>query len=176
MPGVEPGTSSLSGTRSNQLSYTPQISFPIFNFQFPICHPESPYSASAIANSLSGAYASVNRKSQINRACHAKLATFPEGIRPASPRLRRACFALHFVASEAWWRQPGLNRRPRACKARALPTELCPRSPPFNSKICAPSAFRTRRGVTCFQAPVLFTNHLGCPRRPPPDLKKDRDS
>jgi hypothetical protein len=25
-----------------------------------------------------------------------------------------------------WWRQTGSNRRPHACKARALPTELCP--------------------------------------------------
>ena len=28
-----------------------------------------------------------------------------------------------------WWRQTGSNRRPHACKARALPAELCPRSP-----------------------------------------------
>jgi hypothetical protein len=27
-----------------------------------------------------------------------------------------------------WWRQTGSNRRPHACKARALPAELCPRS------------------------------------------------
>jgi hypothetical protein len=26
-----------------------------------------------------------------------------------------------------WWSQPGSNRRPQACKARALPTELWPR-------------------------------------------------
>ena len=26
-----------------------------------------------------------------------------------------------------WWRRTGSNRRPHACKARALPTELCPR-------------------------------------------------
>ena len=60
VPGVEPGTSSLSGTRSNQLSYTPSP-------------PRSP------------------------------------------PPLSR------------WWRQPGSNRRHPACKAGALPTELCPR-------------------------------------------------
>lgn len=36
--------------------------------------------------------------------------------------------ALSHLAEADWWRQPGLNRRPRACKARALPTELCPRS------------------------------------------------
>ena len=61
VPGIEPGTSSLSGTRSNQLSYTP---------------------------------ASGNRP-------------------PRPPR--------------GWWRQPGSNRRHPACKAGALPTELCPR-------------------------------------------------
>ena len=27
---------------------------------------------------------------------------------------------------KVWWRQTGSNRRPHACKARALPTELCP--------------------------------------------------
>ena len=30
--------------------------------------------------------------------------------------------------SNLWWRQTGSNRRPHACKARALPAELCPRS------------------------------------------------
>jgi hypothetical protein len=30
------------------------------------------------------------------------------------------------VHSERWWRQTGSNRRPEACKATALPTELCP--------------------------------------------------
>jgi hypothetical protein len=28
---------------------------------------------------------------------------------------------------ETWWSQPGSNRRPQACKASALPTELWPR-------------------------------------------------
>ena len=28
VPGLEPGTSSLSGTRSNQLSYTPKLKCP----------------------------------------------------------------------------------------------------------------------------------------------------
>ena len=61
VPGIEPGTSSLSGTRSNQLSYTPA-----------------------------------------------------SGDRPHRP-------------PRGWWRQPGSNRRHPACKAGALPTELCPR-------------------------------------------------
>ena len=30
------------------------------------------------------------------------------------------------AAGEGWWSQPGSNRRPQACKASALPTELWP--------------------------------------------------
>ena len=37
--------------------------------------------------------------------------------------LRSSCFAK---ASQEWWSQTGSNRRPHACKARALPTELWP--------------------------------------------------
>src|ERR1700693_727615 len=32
------------------------------------------------------------------------------------------------VAWNPWWSQTGSNRRPHACKARALPTELWPRA------------------------------------------------
>ncbi len=32
------------------------------------------------------------------------------------------------VASNKWWRRTGSNRRPEACKATALPTELRPRN------------------------------------------------
>ena len=39
---------------------------------------------------------------------------------PSSPRLRRASRLAE------WWSQTGSNRRPHACKARALPTELWP--------------------------------------------------
>ena len=48
--------------------------------------------------------------------------------------LRRTAFALRWLASrssvrsEGWWSQTGSNRRPPACKAGALPTELWPRS------------------------------------------------
>ncbi len=54
---------------------------------------------------------------------------------PPSPRLRGAsCFASSLVAKSReahcakrrWWSQTGSNRRPHACKARALPTELWP--------------------------------------------------
>jgi hypothetical protein len=36
--------------------------------------------------------------------------------------------SLRRFASEGWWSQTGSNRRPQACKASALPTELWPRS------------------------------------------------
>jgi hypothetical protein len=32
------------------------------------------------------------------------------------------------LAFEDWWRQTGSNRRPPACKAGALPAELCPQT------------------------------------------------
>ena len=80
VPGIEPGTSSLSGTRSNQLSYTP---------------------------------------------------------------------ALEGAARHRWWRQPGSNRRHPACKAGALPTELCPRDgTSLSTRAQAPSwtAWAVRKG------------------------------
>jgi hypothetical protein len=33
---------------------------------------------------------------------------------------------VHNGGLAGWWRQTGSNRRPEACKATALPTELCP--------------------------------------------------
>lgn len=41
-----------------------------------------------------------------------------------------------------WWRQPGSNRRHPACKAGALPTELCPllhRAAPSSAAFCGMS-------------------------------------
>ena len=52
-----------------------------------------------------------------------------------SIELRRARFdsflrgcATRSPKGEAWWSQTGSNRRPHACKARALPAELWPRT------------------------------------------------
>ena len=39
-------------------------------------------------------------------------------------RLFEACSIFDFI----WWSQTGSNRRPHACKARALPAELWPRT------------------------------------------------
>ena len=44
-----------------------------------------------------------------------------------------------------WWRQTGSNRRPEACKATALPTELCPQL--FSIQLVRR---RERFGVTAF--------------------------
>ena len=41
---------------------------------------------------------------------------------------KKACRAEAGVTSEGWWSQTGSNRRPHACKARALPAELWPRT------------------------------------------------
>ena len=43
-------------------------------------------------------------------------------------RYQRARRAEAGIASEGWWSQTGSNRRPHACKARALPAELWPRT------------------------------------------------
>jgi hypothetical protein len=49
-------------------------------------------------------------------------------LRRGSLRYRRACLAEAGAACEGWWSQTGSNRRPHACKARALPAELWPRT------------------------------------------------
>ena len=41
---------------------------------------------------------------------------------------RRLNQALHRASISIWWSQTGSNRRPHACKARALPAELWPRT------------------------------------------------
>jgi hypothetical protein len=51
--------------------------------------------------------------------------------KPAAGRPAGFCFlipmSLVFAGAGAWWSQTGSNRRPPACKAGALPTELWPR-------------------------------------------------
>src|SRR5437016_9410748 len=49
-------------------------------------------------------------------------------LRRGSLRYRPACLAEAGAAREGWWSQTGSNRRPHACKARALPAELWPRT------------------------------------------------
>src|SRR5690349_24302267 len=61
--------------------------------------------------------------------------------------MSRSTFRLRHAKpkGEAWWSQTGSNRRPHACKARALPAELWPRSQKtnasragFDTKFCQP--------------------------------------
>ena len=61
-------------------------------------------------------------------------------LRRGSLRYDPARLAVAGIASEGWWSQTGSNRRPHACKARALPAELWP---------------RTRRRMPLLMAPVF---------------------
>ena len=60
--------------------------------------------------------------------CPARSKTRPENLFAYDrlPLGQRACRAVARKAGEGWWSQTGSNRRPHACKARALPTELWP--------------------------------------------------
>ena len=42
------------------------------------------------------------------------------------PHIRRRTGEIRIFISGKWWSQSGSNRRPQACKASALPTELWP--------------------------------------------------
>ena len=56
----------------------------------------------------------------------------------------QACPGVFIMGNRLrWWRQTGSNRRPEACKATALPTELCPQLeiPPL--------------GYACKQYPIM---------------------
>jgi hypothetical protein len=57
----------------------------------------------------------------------------PIGLRRGSLRYDRLAEPKLASASEGWWSQTGSNRRPHACKARALPAELWPRNQKTNA-------------------------------------------
>ena len=67
--------------------------------------------------------------------------------------------------TQKWWSQPGSNRRPQACKASALPTELWPRRKDVSRR--APLAMVGRVGVepTTSRLSGVRSNHLSY--RPP---------
>ena len=48
------------------------------------------------------------------------------GFEPATLRLSSACSNQLSYTPVGWWRHGDSNPRPIACKATALPTELCP--------------------------------------------------
>jgi hypothetical protein len=85
------------------------------------------------------------------------LKTSPLPMNDVKERYLRRHTAL---CSMRWWRQTGSNRRPPACKAGALPTELCPRLS-FRS---ARSALRPPARTGCYpkEEPIA---RLGGPGR-----------
>ena len=71
-----------------------------------------------------------NRTGACFRTCLLETDIFRRGhaivLSAGLPELARDS-RLARCANEAWWSRSGSNRRPQACKARALPTELRPR-------------------------------------------------
>jgi hypothetical protein len=90
------------------------------------------------------------------------------GISPLSGRGRNS--GLHPWKLESWWSQSGSNRRPQACKASALPTELWPHGHArMLAKVPRTAAFMVGRvGVepTTSRLSGVRSNHLSY--RPPP--------
>ena len=62
------------------------------------------------------------------RLCLLALRALQEALRTGQSNFAR----LHML----WWRHADSNRRPSACKADALPTELCPHWEPEQSGKC----------------------------------------
>ena len=65
---------------------------------------------------------------QQDRARSARSCSRFRVVVPSNGPRNRAVDPPPSTPSCEWWRQTGSNRRPPACKAGALPTELCPRS------------------------------------------------
>ena len=55
-----------------------------------------------------------------------------------------------------WWRRTGSNRRPHACKARALPTELRPQSGPLRVQVTPTEKTRS------YDQATLSIHEKGC--------------
>ena len=72
-------------------------------------------------------------------ACRAEA----RGSRPAFALRAPARQPSSRSASEGWWSQTGSNRRPPACKAGALPTELWPRLRTLRALCGGPGKTRT---------------------------------
>ncbi len=87
------------------------------------------------------------------------------------------------LRKELWWRQTGSNRRPHACKARALPTELCPRvyaaQAPLGLRSHLVASPRLRSSTKTFNSHLqrMLTklyNHLSGPDRVPAIVRRPR--
>jgi hypothetical protein len=105
---------------------------------------------------------------------HAKLLVFADcgvvGAGPPSPQwatarqpsLPAGLPSRSSVRSEGWWSQTGSNRRPHACKARALPAELWPQTGERSDRrsVIGPSSpYGLRR------ARFVFVSLRGCATR-----------
>ena len=55
-----------------------------------------------------------------------RIETLPLGLRCISQNTFNCQRSVYRSWTRIWWRQPDSNRRHSACKADALPTELCP--------------------------------------------------
>src|SRR5712675_2533181 len=75
-------------------------------------------------------------------------------LRRGSLRIRRARLAVAGAASEGWWSQTGSNRRPHACKARALPAELWPRNQKTNASPAHQAEARVNQPAFACSAPA----------------------
>ena len=61
------------------------------------------------------------------------------------------------VNQTIWWSQTGSNRRPHACKARALPAELWPRNQKTNASLGPPNQDNIRcRGRLGQRTPIKW--------------------
>ncbi len=82
--------------------------------------------------------------------------------RPLGQRMRSDVFAddlfevISSILNSIWWSQTGSNRRPHACKARALPAELWP---------------RTRRRMLLLRSPSLALRRSSLRSRGPAEPK-----
>ena len=70
------------------------------------------------------------------------------------PSLRLARRAVAGAASDGWWSQTGSNRRPHACKARALPAELWPRTRRRNARPACRAEARVNQPAFARWAPA----------------------
>jgi hypothetical protein len=86
-----------------------------------------------------------------------RLYTQPSSLYRATtrqPSLRLARRAVAGAASEGWWSQTGSNRRPHACKARALPAELWPRTRRRNARPACRAEARVNQPAFARWAPA----------------------
>ena len=87
-------------------------------------------SVTCTSSSLVHDPASVRKGERRNAsACALALPTYPVlWFLPTILEIRRLILHPQHQPQSGWWRQTGSNRRHPACKAGALPTELCPQT------------------------------------------------